>query len=311
MEADLQLGFNALKEASRGTMLVLSALVGEGLKALDDAGAEYSPVGSVDKKAPEEPAKLLEERITLKASAVPEGEKRTISDLRGLNEQTRKQAGQVFLETGLTTPDAVCPRLAGVVRYIRLVHNEYQVGVQMTLMDFEGAYKLMLMALCDVGAQAAALPVGHKFVEVEDALRALGERWNTKKHERAPPVFPVESRLRTADEKPGHPRDLSLFKLVASSGAAMFGGSPTPGEFGVVAWPVVDYTARTGFPEKALNREAPGAAPLHVDDALLMTAHLGMAIRYAEGAYVAASEAMFNKGCINNAKRSPAATTVK
>ena len=42
-----------------------------------------------------------------------------------------------------------------------------------------------------------------------------------------------------------------------------------------------------------------------------MMARLGMAIRYAEDVYVAASEAMFNKGCINYAKRSPAATIVK
>jgi hypothetical protein len=173
MEADLQLGYSALKEASRGTMLVLSALVGESLRALGDAGAEYSPVGSLVKKIPEEPARMLEVP-TSKALAAPGGEKRTISDSRWLNEQVRKQAGQVFLETGLATPNAVCPRLAGVVRYIRLVHSEYQVGAQMVLMDFEGAYKLVLKALCGVVAQAAALPVGLKVND--NALRALGER---------------------------------------------------------------------------------------------------------------------------------------
>ena len=93
------------------------------------------------------------------------------------------------------------------------------------------------------------------------------------------PMFPPQSpRLPTPAENAGGVRDESVLSLVVALGCGSFGSLSVPGDFAVGAVAVSSAAALTGFPERHIFGEAPGAAPVYVDDTLLITARVGMAM---------------------------------
>jgi hypothetical protein len=230
-----QLWYAALADVARGGTLFPSALVGNGLKHLDDGGAVFSPTGAVPKKS---------------ADGKLDGGIRPINDLRACNARARAQAAQVFADTGRTQSPAVQAKMQQIVRQIIMLQGRYQSGVDLLPVDYNGAFRLLWTSLSTALEQTTTLPVSPTLLA---KLVALGKRVG-QPPVTSEPMFPPQSpRLPTPAENAGGVRDESVLSLVVALGCGSFKSNGRVLSRDEVAARLRRAGGRLGFPEGSLS----------------------------------------------------------